>query len=187
MTVMLNAFKSIFQRGGTSVALSIGSNRADRRWYIEQMETLLRGIIGPEMRSSSLMETEPLEVDPGQPWYLNKIVGGHYTGEPMELLDSCQSIELRLGRTGKGSRMPRTADVDILLFGSVALSDETLTIPHPGVLSRRFCLEGLMQIMPDALLPHSGKTVRDHYSCMGSSLAGQSIRYVVPQGESDEK
>ena len=145
------------------------------------MEQELRLLIGPEMKTSMLMETAPVEVAAGQPWYLNRIVGGFYTGSAGRLLEACCSIERRLGRTGKGMRTDRTADIDILLFGGRSLSTDTLIIPHPGILRRRFCLEGLLQIMPDAMI--AGTTVREHHACMPPSVKSQRMRFVVPQGE----
>ena len=116
------------------VALSIGSNCGDRRGFIGRMEELLHEVLGAEFSASALMETEPIEVVDEQSWYLNRILGGTFGGTPGELLSRCRLIEERLGRTGKGLRTPRTADVDILLFGPVAIETELLTIPHPGLL-----------------------------------------------------
>ena len=186
---MVNTFESIVspEMPPVPVALSIGSNLGARRHYIERMESLLADCIGSDMRVSCLMETEPLEVAPGQPRYLNRIVCGRYTGTPGELLLSCQSIERRLGRTGKGLRTARTADVDILLYGDHCIASEILTVPHPGVLSRRFCLEGLVQLLPDEVIPRTGRTVREHHTEMSASVKRQCIRYIVPLGDHDEK
>jgi 2-amino-4-hydroxy-6-hydroxymethyldihydropteridine diphosphokinase len=165
------------------VALSIGSNSGDRRRHMRRMETLLQEILEPGVVFSLLMETEPLEVAPGQPWYLNRIIGGYYEKTPMEFLEECQSIEMQLGRTGKGLRTERTADVDILLFGKEVVGTGGLVIPHPGVLNRRFCLEGLDQVMPDALIATTGKTVHEHFVAMSPSMKSQRMRFLFPQGE----
>jgi 2-amino-4-hydroxy-6-hydroxymethyldihydropteridine diphosphokinase len=165
------------------IALSIGSNCGDRLWYMERMVVQLREVLESRLDISVLMETEPLEVAGEQSWYLNRIIGGRYRGTPEELLSHCRSIEEALGRTGKGLRKPRTADVDILLFGNVAVTGTGLTLPHPGILRRRFCLEGLVQIMPDTVIATTGKTVREHHEFMEPMVRSQQIRFVVPQGD----
>ena len=44
---------------------------------------------------------------------------------------------------------PRTLDVDILLFGDVALDDPDLTIPHPRMWERAFVLAPLRDVAPE--------------------------------------
>ena len=53
---------------------------------------------------------------------------------------------------------PRTIDLDILLFhdgtaGDAILDSPELTIPHPAMHQRRFVLEPLAEIAPDARHP----------------------------------
>lgn len=179
----MKVFDSILSEDAVPVALSIGSNSGDRGWYIGQMELHLRCLFGAEVNVSSLMETAPVEVTSGHPWYLNRIIGSTYAGTPADLLEACCSIERQLGRTGKGLRTARTADIDVLLFGQRSVATEELIIPHPGILRRRFCLEGLVQIMPDAMIAGTGKTVCEHYANMTPSVKSQRMRFVVPQGE----
>ena len=165
------------------VAICIGSNSGDRFSYMRRMEAALQVVLNAEVTCSSLMETEPVGVAPGQPWYLNRVLSGWYRKNPFMLLDECRLIEVQLGRINKGLRMERTADIDILLFGKETVATGELAIPHPAVLSRRFCLEGLYQILPDALIPGSGKTVREHHSIMPPRILSQVIRFIVPEGE----
>jgi 2-amino-4-hydroxy-6-hydroxymethyldihydropteridine diphosphokinase len=54
---------------------------------------------------------------------------------------------------------PRQADLDILLYDDLILDTPDLIIPHLGLRERRFVLEPLAQIAPDARDPVTGRTV----------------------------
>jgi 2-amino-4-hydroxy-6-hydroxymethyldihydropteridine diphosphokinase len=164
----------------TPVALSLGSNLGDRRAYIEAMEGGLREIL-VDVRVSRLMETEPVGVAGRQDAYLNRIVVGLYGGSAFGLLRECLAIESRLGRERVGYRAPRTADVDILLFGAEGFdAPPELVVPHPELLNRRFCLDGLMDIDPAILVPVAGglPAVRELRENMGAAVAAQKVFFV---------
>jgi 2-amino-4-hydroxy-6-hydroxymethyldihydropteridine diphosphokinase len=157
-------------------ALSLGSNLGNREANIASMERELRLILSVA-RSSPLMETEPVGVGGPQPLYLNKIIAGYYGGTPGALLVACQTIELRLGRTRKSPKAPRTADIDILLLGDLVMDDGALAIPHPQILNRRFCLEGLMEIDPNIVIPGMG-AVRKLYKDMYAEVSAQNVSFI---------
>jgi 2-amino-4-hydroxy-6-hydroxymethyldihydropteridine diphosphokinase len=164
----------------TFVALSIGSNLGDRETGIASMEHELCLILS-DVRVSALMETAPVGVFEPQPPYLNKIVTGYYSGGgPYRLLDACFDIESRLGRTRSGPKSARFADVDILIFGHWEVNDGTLVIPHPQILNRRFCLEGLAQIDPEIVIPlaDGNRTVGSLCKKMSTDVAAQSILFI---------
>jgi len=65
----------------------------------------------------------------------------------------CHAIEDRLGRK-RGLRWgPRTADLDILLYGSQVVNQPGLAIPHPRMAMRKFVLIPLVEISPNAVNP----------------------------------
>jgi 2-amino-4-hydroxy-6-hydroxymethyldihydropteridine diphosphokinase len=143
----------------TQVFLSLGSNIEPRELHMESMARALSRLLLPPMVRSSLMETEPVETGP-QAWYLNMVVAGAFGGSARGLLDSCKRIEDSLGRTGRGTKAPRTADIDILLFGEEVISEPGLIVPHPRLRYRRFCLDGLAQLAPGLVVPGLGESVR---------------------------
>ena len=55
---------------------------------------------------------------------------------------------------------PRTIDIDIVLFGNAIVRSPELTIPHPALQQRRFVLEPLTEIAPEARHPVLKRTVR---------------------------
>ncbi len=68
-------------------------------------------------------------------------------------------VEKSMGRTGKGKKLPRTIDLDILLFGEQIIETERLSIPHRELLRRPFAMIPLLQITPDLIHPVTGEPV----------------------------
>ena len=61
--------------------LSLGTNLGDRGANMAAMVEALTRVLVQPMRVSPLMETEPLGMEDGAAWFLNRIVAGHYDGE----------------------------------------------------------------------------------------------------------
>ena len=59
-------------------------------------------------------------------------------------------IEQAMGRQRTQNKGPRTIDIDILLFGDTIIDSPDLTIPHPAMHERRFVLQPLAEIAPEA-------------------------------------
>ena len=66
-----------------------------------------------------------------------------------------------MGRRRIQPKGPRNIDIDILLFGDSVISTPELQIPHPAMHERRFVLEPLAEIAPEARHPVLKKTVRE--------------------------
>ncbi len=164
-----------------SVVLSLGSNLGDQCIYISQMEEALFSILKGILRKSDLLRTEPVGVE-HQPWFINRIISGGFEGTAQQLLECTKEIEKKLGRDNKMRMAPRTADIDILLFGGQIISTAELVIPHPQMLLRRFCLEGMNQIVPDWLIPGTGMSVSEHYKQMGPQIRAQKIFHFHEKG-----
>lgn len=155
------------------VVLSVGSNLGDQFFYIRQMDDALSMLLGPILRSD-LMKTEPVGVK-NQSWFLNRIISGKFEGTAEQLLCCTRQIEKRLGRNNKNQMAARTADIDILLFGEEIINTAELKVPHPQILFRRFCLEGMNQIVQDWIIPGTAMTVSQHYKMMSAKVRAQRI------------
>lgn len=108
---------------------------------------------------SSIHVTDPVgRVD--QPRFSNAAATVSTTLAPRELLDTLLSIELEMGRDRASSRRwgPRVIDLDLLLYGDQIIDEPGLTVPHPRMLERRFVLEPLSEIAPDAVIPGTSFT-----------------------------
>ena len=168
-----------------SVVLSLGSNLGDRAGNIQKMESALFKMLNPPFLESSLMETEPLGISGEQAWFLNRVVSGYSDDSPLDFLAKIQKIERDLGRDKKGQVESRTADIDILLFGDKIIKSEELTIPHRAILKRRFCLEGLNEIIPQREIPGTGQSVKRLFEQMEQSVRAQKVQFLNQDREFD--
>ena len=131
-----------------AVQLSLGSNLGVRRGNLEAALARLGQL--PETtltRRSRVYETEPYGVT-GQPGFLNMAAEIETELQPLELLDAIQTIERRLGRRPTERWGPRIIDIDIVLWDTLVLETDTLTVPHPD-----------FRIAPQAIDPITGMTV----------------------------
>lgn len=146
--------------GRTTVYLSLGSNLGDRAATLVRAKEMLRDL-GSITATSSLYETQPVEVEDSQPWYLNCVLAIDTVLTPEQLLAGAQAVELALGRRRSIRNAPRTLDIDILLFGDAVVMTPGLSIPHPGLAHRRFVLQPLAEIAPNLHHPILKKTIRE--------------------------
>lgn len=161
-----------------TVVLSLGSNLGDRGANIRRMVCALKETLVSPLLKSDMMETEPVDVFEDQPFFYNLLICAGYNSTPEQLLSDCEKIELMMGRENKKMLAPRIADIDILLYGSMSMKSESLTIPHPAILRRRFCIEGLNQLVPDWVIPGQEKTIHHFYNNMKPELKNQKIRFL---------
>lgn len=89
-----------------------------------------------------------------QPHFVNLAIAVETTLNPHELLARAQDIELRLGRDRANEKRngPRTADIDIIAYDDVTLSEPNLTLPHPRLFERAFVLVPLAEIAGDRMI-----------------------------------
>ena len=85
--------------------------------------------------------------------FLNAAAVLETTLDPFGLLHVLQEIEERFGRVRTVRWGERTLDLDLLLFDDRIVDTPELTIPHPRLAERRFVLEPLAEIAPEAVDP----------------------------------
>jgi 2-amino-4-hydroxy-6-hydroxymethyldihydropteridine diphosphokinase len=140
------------------VYLSVGSNVGDREAQLREAQARL-GAVGRVVAVSSFYETEPVEFTK-QPWFLNCALALETSRTPQQLIAAILRIEEEMGRRRVQKKGPRAIDIDILLFDDVILDSPELTIPHPTLHQRRFVLEPVAEIAPEALHPVLNRTIR---------------------------
>jgi len=141
------------------VYLSLGSNVGDREANLRSAIASLSGL-GELVSVSSFYETEPVEYTQ-QPWFLNCAVALRTELMPKIFLSRVLAIEQQMGRRRVQPKGPRTIDIDILLFGNAVIHSPQLEVPHPAMHQRRFALEPLAEIAPEARHPVLKRTVRE--------------------------
>lgn len=143
-----------------TVYLSLGSNLGDRAANLREAIKRLAEL-GRVTSVSSFYETEPVEVTSQQPWFLNCAVALATECTPKELLSRALALEQSMGRRRTEDKGPRTIDIDIVLFEDAVVDTPELTIPHPAMERRRFVLEPLAEIAPEARHPVLKRTARE--------------------------
>ncbi len=136
------------------VFIGVGSNEGE---CFEHISIALRRLAAAGrvqlLQMATIIETEPVG-GPPQDRYLNTVVEIDTSLEPAELLKTLQAIERQGGRTPSAERWgPRPIDLDLLLYDDRTINTPELTVPHPRMHERRFVLEPLAQLAPDAIHP----------------------------------
>jgi 2-amino-4-hydroxy-6-hydroxymethyldihydropteridine diphosphokinase len=153
--------------------LSLGSNLGDRAANLHEAVAQLNRA-GRLVVLSSFYETQPVDV-PDQPWFLNCVAAIETVLAPRELLDLVLRVEAAMGRLRMRAKGARNIDIDVLLFGDRMVNEPGLKIPHPAMQQRRFVLEPLVEIAPEAHHPELGKTARELLAALAD---GQIVRRV---------
>lgn len=153
------------------VYLSIGSNLGDKHGNVRKAMDSIDSLDNARvMAESSFYSAEPIGQNTGLR-FTNCAVEIMTCLSPMELLDRVEEIELSFGRKDKGGNKPRSVDIDILLYGDHIVSFPRLKIPHPRMAERRFVLEPLAEIAPDAFHPALKATAAD----LRAKVTGQKV------------
>lgn len=144
-----------------TVYLSLGANLGDRAANLREALRRLEQL-GTITAVSSVYETEPVEVDRPQPWFLNCVVAIETELMPKQFLARIMALEEAMGRRRRSAqKTPRTVDVDIVFFGNAVVETPGLKIPHPAMYRRRFVLEPLAEIAPGIRHPVLKRTVAE--------------------------
>jgi 2-amino-4-hydroxy-6-hydroxymethyldihydropteridine diphosphokinase len=127
--------------------LAIGSNLGNKINNIETTKFELERHKIEILKSSSnyLSESWP---NPLMPKYINTVIKIKTSLLPLELLNICNLIELKLGRFRSKKNAPRTCDIDIIDYNKLILVENKhqLILPHPRMTKRNFVLLPLFEI-----------------------------------------
>lgn len=165
------AFRGETSLVGETAYLSLGSNLGDRAANLREALAQL-DVAGRLLAVSAFYETQPVDV-PDQPWFLNCVAAIETDKTPRELLQLALRVEAAMGRLRMREKGARKIDIDIVLFGDWVVDEPGLNIPHPAMHQRRFVLEPLVEIAPEARHPALGKTAQE---LLASLAGGQMVR-----------
>jgi 2-amino-4-hydroxy-6-hydroxymethyldihydropteridine diphosphokinase len=139
---------------GSNLGSSIGDREANLRAAVN-----LVGGLGKVLAVSSFYDTEPVGYV-SQPRFLNGALLLETELGPVELMRGLLAVERAMGRdrVGAVAKGPRVIDLDLLLYGTVVLDTDDLTLPHPAMQEREFVLRPLAEIAPEMRHPVLGLT-----------------------------
>ena len=132
-----------------------GSNMGDKKKIYTQACLLINNRCGRIVAQSSAYESEPWGFE-AKEWFLNRLILVETELEPEAMMRQLLDIEAELGRVRHpetGGYTSRTADLDILYYGSRIVLTDSLTIPHPRLHQRRFALLPLCEVVPEFVHP----------------------------------
>jgi 2-amino-4-hydroxy-6-hydroxymethyldihydropteridine diphosphokinase len=162
----------------TKAYLSLGSNLGDRAAHLRAAIHKLSDL-GAVTNCSSFYQTEPVEFT-NQPEFLNCAVELETALHPQQILDAVLKIELEMGRdrNTQPPKGPRTIDIDLLLAGNAIINTPQLVVPHPAMQTRRFALEPLAEIAPNATHPLLHRTIQELVDQLPSGQAVSKLKNV---------
>ena len=146
----------------TTAYIALGANLGDRRANIERAIALLAATPGVRVtKTSSLLENPAVGGPADSPAFLNGVLEVQTSLPPRALLERLLAIETELGRRRRQKWDPRIIDLDVLLYGDAIVDEPDLRIPHPLMHARRFVLDPLREIAPNAIHPVLKKRVAE--------------------------
>lgn len=92
-----------------------------------------------------------------QPDFTNAAIAVASSLSPTKLLQQLATVERRLGRRRRRASGPRVIDLDLLWGEGEILTRQDARLPHPRLLQRAFALVPLLEVVPEAADPISGR------------------------------
>ena len=156
------------------VFLGIGSNLGSRKKNIEKAKFYLDQNDLHFISTSNYYET-PSWPNPKNPKFLNIVLKIKCKLNPLDLLNLCKNIEIKLGRTKSFKNAPRVCDLDIIDFdGYISKKKDSINLPHKLMHKRNFVLFPLFEIQKNWIHPVKKIDVKT----LISQLPGGDIRSI---------
>lgn len=144
----------------TDCLIAFGSNEGNSVEIFAQASKRISEIKRVQLLAvSKPLVTQPIGGPQGQAAYQNAAIRLQTDLSANELHRELVKIENEFGRKRRSRWSSRKIDLDLLLFGTLQLESETLTIPHPRMSFRRFVLEPAKEIAGDLIHASSGLTI----------------------------
>ncbi len=145
---------------GVTAYIAVGANLGDRHANISRAIENLRQTPGIQItKVSSLIENPAIGGPADSPPFLNGAIEIETSLGARELLVQLLTIEKKMGRVRREKWGPRSIDLDVLLYGNQVIESKVLTVPHPLMHERKFVLNPLAEIAPDAIHPRFQKSI----------------------------
>jgi 2-amino-4-hydroxy-6-hydroxymethyldihydropteridine diphosphokinase len=142
------------------IYLGVGSNiepAANLRLAVRE----LRRRFG-KIEQSSVYRSPPVGFEGDD--FLNMVVSAETALLPQEVVRELGEIHRVAGRERDGDKLlPRTLDIDLLLYDDAVVDDADVQLPRADVLDYAFVLRPLAELAPAYVHPVTGRTLLDHW------------------------
>lgn len=138
----------------TEAWLALGGNVGDSRAVLDRAVGMLcDGQTVRLIARSSDYRTPPWGVTDQAP-FTNLCIAVETALTPHDLLARAHAVERALGRDRSHEQRwgPRTADIDIIAYDNLTLTEGDLILPHPRLFERAFVLVPLAEIAGDRVI-----------------------------------
>ena len=155
--------------------VSLGTNLGDRAANLAGALERIRAL-GTVVATSGIYETAPQDLVDQAPFY-NAVVLVETELDPVEMVAGLLDVERQMGRI-RGQRWgPRLIDLDLILHGDCTVRAPNVEVPHPRYRRRRFVLEPLVEVWPDARDPDGTRVVD-----LLPAVSGQAVERIEAPG-----
>ncbi len=144
----------------TDCLIGLGSNLGEKQQILESAVATLAEHLD-DVRVSPWYSCPAVGGPGNQEDFLNGCVRANCATTAAKLVELLHAIEKEAGRERTVRWSSRTLDCDLLLFGDQQIDTQTLVVPHPRMITRRFVLEPACEIAGDMVHPFIGWTI-DH-------------------------
>ncbi|AER40342.1 MAG: 2-amino-4-hydroxy-6-hydroxymethyldihydropteridine diphosphokinase [Flavobacteriales bacterium] len=169
------------------VFLFQGSNKGNRKKYLDESLSLIYKKIGKIVQKSSYFESEAWNMNKKTYPFYNRALCIKTFHSPIDLLEEIYDIESCIGRTNKSDLFSsqekykdREIDIDILFYDHMVIQSSILTIPHPLLHFRRFVLEPMCEIAPKKYHPIFHLTVLEMLGVCMDDLKIKKLGNFIP-------
>jgi 2-amino-4-hydroxy-6-hydroxymethyldihydropteridine diphosphokinase len=160
------------------VVFGLGSNLGDRIGSVLSGASMMARWAGAEeARLSLLYETVPVG-GPPQGDFINAALTFRTNLPARTLLMLALAVEQRHGRVRMERFGPRTLDIDVLWVGGEIVEEPGLQVPHPRLVERAFALRPMLDLVPEAVDPRTGRPFEEAMRLL--SLSGLRVIEGVP-------
>ena len=156
----------------------MGSNLGDRIAAIDMAAHKLKTLPSTRLTTlSGLYETSAVGIEGDS--FINAVAEAQCRLGALILLNKLLEMETAMGRHREPGRTEsRFIDLDLLMYGDCVSEEETLILPHPRMLSRRFVMEPLAEIAPNLNIPPSGITASVAATNLAKRCPEQSVKHL---------
>src|SRR4029077_20343666 len=120
---------------GIDCIIALGSNVGDKAANIARAIELLTDAGDVRLMACSRNFATPPWGKTDQDWFVNACIGVATELPARELLERCQSVERQMRRVRAEKWGPRIIDLDLLIYGTEAIDEPDLVLPHPHIAS----------------------------------------------------